>query len=516
MNVPVRKPPEGWSASAIETLLAPLGDGRVLHQGWSPQCEKAPSPSDEKWGVLKTTAIQPGAFCPEHNKLLPANLSPRPQLEVKEGDLLITCAGPRARCGVACLVKNTRPRLMISGKMYRFRPLKDQIEPRYLEAFLQTLEAQASIEKMKTGTSDSGLNLTHDRFRLLMVPLAPREDQDRIVEEIEKQLTRLDAGVAALKRVQANLKRYRAAVLKAACEGRLVPTEAELARREDRAYEPAAVLLGHVGTQMAKPAAAPGVNASARRGRRQRDAVATLLPDLPPLPEGWVWTTLATLLREPLRNGHSAKASGTKDGVRVFTLSAVTEGDFSERNTKITSASRERVEDLWAKPGDLFIERSNTPDLVGLARLYSGPAHYAVFPDLLIRIRVTNAILPRFLEVALLSERGRTFFRARAKGIAGSMPKIDQGTIEGAPVPLPPPAEQYRIVAEVERRHSIADALEHVIAASLHRAMSLRQSVLGAAFSGRISSSENHLALHEPARGADISASDSMKPAEGG
>ncbi len=49
--------------------------------------------------------------------------------------------------------------------------------------------------------------------------------------EIEKQFTRLKAGVAALRRVQANLKRYRAAVLKAACEGRLVPTEAASATR---------------------------------------------------------------------------------------------------------------------------------------------------------------------------------------------------------------------------------------------------------------------------------------------
>ncbi len=56
--------------------------------------------------------------------------------------------------------------------------------------------------------------------------------------EIEKQFTRLEAGVAALRRVQANLKRYRAAVLKAACEGRLVPTEAELAKKvQTAAYE---------------------------------------------------------------------------------------------------------------------------------------------------------------------------------------------------------------------------------------------------------------------------------------
>ena len=69
------------------------------------------------------------------------------------------------------------------------------------------------------------------------VPLPNETEQRRIVAEIEKQFTRLEAGVAALRRVQANLKRYRAAVLKAACEGRLVPTEAELAKAENRKSE---------------------------------------------------------------------------------------------------------------------------------------------------------------------------------------------------------------------------------------------------------------------------------------
>ena len=52
--------------------------------------------------------------------------------------------------------------------------------------------------------------------------------------------------LAAMKRAQANLKRYRASVLKAACEGRLVPTEAELARDKGRDYEPADQLLERI------------------------------------------------------------------------------------------------------------------------------------------------------------------------------------------------------------------------------------------------------------------------------
>ncbi|HEY6728168.1 MAG TPA: hypothetical protein VI197_29365 [Polyangiaceae bacterium] len=66
------------------------------------------------------------------------------------------------------------------------------------------------------------------------------------MSHIETQVSRLDAAVAGLKRVQANLKRYRASVLKAAVEGRLVRTEAELAKAEGRAFEPASVLLARI------------------------------------------------------------------------------------------------------------------------------------------------------------------------------------------------------------------------------------------------------------------------------
>src|ERR1019366_23198 len=76
--------------------------------------------------------------------------------------------------------------------------------------------------------------------------IPPNREQGRAVDEIEKQFTRLDAATAALKRGQANRKRYRASVLKAACEGRLVPTEAELARQEGRDYEPADKLLQRI------------------------------------------------------------------------------------------------------------------------------------------------------------------------------------------------------------------------------------------------------------------------------
>ncbi len=119
------------------------------------------------------------------------------------------------------------------------------------------------------------------------IPVAPLDQQKRIVAEIEKQFSRLDEAVANLKRVKANLKRYKAAVLKAAVEGRLVETEAELARREGRSYETGAQLLQRI--------------LETRRSQWQgkgkyKEPAAPDTTDLPELPEGWVWASLDSLI----------------------------------------------------------------------------------------------------------------------------------------------------------------------------------------------------------------------------
>ncbi|MCG3210964.1 MAG: hypothetical protein FOGNACKC_04600 [Anaerolineae bacterium] len=354
------------------------------------------------------------------------------------------------------------------------------------------------------------------------LPLPPLAEQRRIVEAIETQFTRLEAGVAGLEQVRAKLRRYRTAVLKAACEGRLVP--------QNPGDEPAANLLARILTERRQqwdgrgkykepaaisPAAISPPTNSPRRGENQTQtasspAGASASPPadasasspagasapppgggdrggrLPQLPVGWVWASLDQLLREPLRNGHSAKASKTDDGVRTLTLTAVTLGDFSVTNTKLTGADPTKVEDLWIQPGDIFIERSNTPELVGTAQLYRGQPNFAIFPDLLIRARITKKILNTYVEIILKEDKTRAYFKRSAQGISGTMPKISQPIIENLIIPLPPLAEQRRIVAEVERRLSVVAEVEAAIEANLRRATRLRQAILKKAFAGQL------------------------------
>jgi type I restriction enzyme S subunit len=141
---------------------------------------------------------------------------------------------------------------------------------------------------------------------------------------------------------------------------------------------------------------------------------------------------------------------------------------------------------LWLEPGDILVERSNTPELVGTAALYKGPRGWAIFPDLLIRVRVGDALLPEFLEIYLRARPTRRYFQRAAQGIAGSMPKIDQGAVERLEVPLPPLEEQRRIVAEVEERLSAIDALRAAIERAQRRSAALRRAVPERAFRGEL------------------------------
>lgn len=170
------------------------------------------------------------------------------------------------------------------------------------------------------------------------------------------------------------------------------------------------------------------------------------------VPEHWEVRAVRTLLREPLKNGHSARETQNPDGVRTLTLSAVTYNDFSPSNTKLTVADPNKVRDLWLKPGDILVERANTIEFVGLSALYKGPENYAIYPDLMIRVRCREEeVIPGYLVEYLRTDRCRKYFRDNASGTAGSMPKISQGVVEQALIPIPSFGEQRRIATTSEQ-----------------------------------------------------------------
>ncbi|TCS71782.1 type I restriction modification DNA specificity protein [Sulfuritortus calidifontis] len=172
---------------------------------------------------------------------------------------------------------------MFASYLIRFRP-KKEILTKYFYYYLKSPAYWDAIGASKSGIAVPNVNAS--KLSQVPIPVAPLDQQKRIVAEIEKQFSRLDQAVANLKRVKANLKRYKAAVLKAAVEGRLVETEAELARREGRSIETGAQLLQRILETRRRQWNGKG---------KYKEPAAPDTTDLPELPEGWVYVSLDQL-----------------------------------------------------------------------------------------------------------------------------------------------------------------------------------------------------------------------------
>ncbi|HTQ40729.1 MAG TPA: hypothetical protein VMJ32_17035 [Pirellulales bacterium] len=215
-----------------------------VNQGWSPKCERQASVDSDVWCIIKTTAIQAMKFLPNENKVLPTGLSPRPQLQIVEGDLLMTRAGPRARAAVTCLVRSSRPRLMLCDKAYIIRCKKEKVCPAYLEVCFNAPQIIEALDTLKTGISDSGVNLTQARLLELIVPLPSPDDQLAVVEAVENQMSVVEHLQGDLDAKLKSTQSLRQSLLRHAFFGKLVP--------QDLDDEPATELLKRIAAEREK------------------------------------------------------------------------------------------------------------------------------------------------------------------------------------------------------------------------------------------------------------------------
>lgn len=483
--------PDGWATVEIEHILLPLANGNVLQQGWSPQCHADPAKNDDEWGVLKTTAIQEGLFLPEHNKRLPDNLNPRPQIEVIPGDILMTCAGPRNRCGVTCLVKATRKRLLMSGKMYRFRNNPQILNSGYLEAFLLSQTAKHAIDEMKTGINDSGLNLTHDRFKKLRIPVAPVNEQHRIVAKIEELFSELDKGVESLKTAQAQLKVYRQALLKHAFEGKL--TAQWRAENQDK-LETADVLLQRIQQERAaryqEQFADWQTNGGSLVQRAGKPKPPKPLPpltteeldELPELPKGWGWVKLGDLASK-ITDGEHFRPPVKTEGVYFLSAKDVKHDGVSfEEPLFIDEETAEKARSRCDPERNdiLIVSRGAT---VGRMCIVNTDECFCLLGSVIL-VKATAAIQSRYFLSALKSP----LVNKKIVGVSGATAQqaIYLRDIQHVPVPVCSSLEQNKIVEELESKLSEVDQLVQTVATSLQQAEALRQSILKRAFSGQL------------------------------
>ncbi len=315
--------------------------------------------------------------------------------------------------------------------------LPQEVDTRYMFRFLESRRREL-IEQGKGGAQP---NISQDIIRNIRVPLPPGEEQERIVAEIEKQFTRLDAGVASLKRVQAALKRYRASVLKAACEGRLVPTEAELARKENRSYETGQQLLQRILKERRE-----GWNGKGK----YKEPAAPDTTGLGQIPQGWALASLDQL------NSHIT--SGSRDWSQFYG-----KGDDTfilAQNVRPMHLDLTERQSVAAPKGDAEAERTRVRVddlLVTIVGAKTGDAcrvpveladHYVCQSVAMLRPIVPYCA--KFVEIFVASpENGQAQWKRYIYG--QGRPHLSFEQLRMTAIPLPPLPEQQRI--EEQRDH---------------------------------------------------------------
>jgi type I restriction enzyme S subunit len=409
---------------------------------------------------------------------------------VGPGTVLMCGINPRIN-RVWVVSKNSGMTQIASTEWISFPPTAG-ILPEYVCYFLQQNRIRDYLSRRASGVGGSLMRVKASTCADLPFPLAPFGEQRRIVEEIDKQFTRLEAGVGALKRVQANLKRYRAAVLKAAVEGRLVPTEAELARREGRPYEPASELLKRVLTQrrarweaaqLAKfRASSKGPKDDKSKSRYQEPHS----PDsacLPEVREGWTWAAVSQLGfvgsgQTPKGVDQRVRPTGETPWFKVGDMNRAGNERYMVEAASWICASDAAELGLHIHPaGTIIFPKRGGAIATNKKRILARPSGYDLN---------TMGVTPVVENVAGYLWWWFAGVDLSTLGDGSNVPQINHGDIEPLRVPLPPLAEQHRIVAEVERRLSVIDELEMQVEANLKRAERLRQAILKRAFEGKL------------------------------
>ena len=256
---------------------------------------------------------------------------------------------------------------------------------RYLFHLLQTPFFQTPIH-MISRSAQNGFN--KGDLSDILLPVAPLQEQREIVAEIEKQFTRLEAGVTGLRRVQANLKRYRAAVLKAACEGKLVPTEAELAHQEGRSYETGAQLLERILTERRQKWNGKG---------KYKEPEFFDTNKLSPLPEGWTWASLVQLCHK-ITDGTHLRPTYIDTGIPFLSVKNVRPGRIYDADIKFISPDQHSAYVKRCRPerGDILYTKVGVT--YGFAAINTLEYEFSIYVSLALLKYPQSLIAPRFME----------------------------------------------------------------------------------------------------------------------
>lgn len=401
--------------------------------------------------------------------------------KLEEGMVLLCKINPRIN-RVWKVESHTEHPKIGSTEWIRF-PRMEGLDPDYLRLYMSQDKFRNYLALESSGAGSSLMRVKKsvvDQYPFVLPPLA---EQRRIVSQVEMLFTNLDVGSENLKTAEQQLEHYRLSVLQAAVEGRLT---AEW--RRTHSPEPADQLLETImGERRDQWEERYRWERYESEGKELPSGWKERYPeperpefdeDLEELPQGWLWTSLGYICEmtsggTPKRSNDDyfggeiawLKSGELNDDIITDAEESITEKGFQESSTVLFPEGTLLVALYGATTGRLGILDIEAATNQAICGLYVPPS-------------LNTRYLFWYLRSARSDLLGRRF--------GGAQKNLSQTILKTVPVPLPPFREQEQIVDEIERMLSIADDLRSSLSGNVRRSKRLRQSILKAAFTGRL------------------------------
>lgn len=419
----------------------------------------------------------------------------------RRGDILI---GRIGTLGKAVLVDtDIEFSLFVSVGLIRFS--QDLIVPGFFRLLLNSPHVESEFDRIKIGGATHTNKLNLGDLHSIMFPLPPIAEQHRIVAKVNElmalcdrlevaqaeresrrdrlvasSLNRLNNGADAgafrdharfyfnhLPRLTIkpeHIHQLRQTILNLAVRGRLVA--------QDPHDEPASELLVKIQTDNTK------LLEAGEAKERRRHCVDASVERLFEIPKTWHWVSLGEIASE-FRYGTSVKCTYEPIGYPVLRIPNIDNGRVNVEDLKFGALSVREANDLQLQLGDILMVRSNgSLNLVGRPALVDAHVVGFCYAGYLVRVRMSTSHLDaRYLLLALNTTHVRDQIEIPIRSTVG-LKNVNATELGRLSIPLPPLAEQHRIVAQVDELMALCDRLEVQLATTHSDSRRLLEAVL--------------------------------------
>lgn len=401
---------------------------------------------------------------------------------LKQGDIVLAeASGTASQVGRAALWSDEIPGCCFQNTVIRFRP-HAVVSEYALIVFRHYAERGAF------GRTARGVGIQHlgaSRFAQMPFPLPPLAEQNWIATEVEQRLARLREAVASLRSALQRIDEQNREILAAAVSGDMVEPEAVVAVREGRALDEATFVLVGTNTKQQPQHALFDEDPSD----------ATTAQPSQPLPPGWAWTTVGAAGELKLGRQRSPKHEGGDHPTPYLRVANVQEDYIDFDDLMLMNFSPEERVQYKLQRGDILLNVGQSPELVGRPALIRRDISLICFQNHLVRFRSKPFLNPEYALLVFRHYLHSGTFRSIARW-STNLATLSLSSLASLRFPLPPAAEQARIVTEAHRRLEMSKVQETAVRASLNRIGDMKQELFAAAVSGLLVSQSE---LDEPA-----------------